>query len=420
MYLIRLTILIPVILISAACSSGPRRAESISGRGEPIVTVTAPRYDETTAVSPRLIHVRDIHGSGIPYEPPFWHVEDLASDPDGTIYIADRGHAHVLKLDAEGRYLGTIGQKGPGPFEFTDAHTMYNMKVCWIDSPGLVAAADPYYKVLLFRKNGEVLSDRITGYYRLIWLMAAVPNGIVIHTNEDPPFTIYDLQSNRTGALGRYLSAEDAGWRSVSRALAGSEISAYPDGGVRVSNNLRPNMLSVAADTLLVHDLNLRNGYRAWNLNTGEVAWQLNLETGDFEPPTFVRYTTGSVGELASWSRRGPPQIYERTYVTSMDYLDGLLFITLSLRGDGTRTGPDRKRAFNPFTMGDDIGFRDWPQRAALEIISLEPDLIAHLPFENKGYFNATIAPGPLLIISFRDPEPHLTVYRIEGLPEME
>ena len=62
---------------------------------------------------------------------------------------------------------------------------------------------------------------------------------------------------------------------------------------------------------------------------------------------------------------------------------------------------------------------RDWPVRGVLEVISMEPDLIAHLSFDvQETFVAATVVPGPMLVLAFEEPTPRLSVYRIEGLPD--
>ena len=412
-------VLIGICLVSG-CTKPERREEFLSNRDERNVVIQSPRFTENTVPVPRLIYLYDIDCTEFPFEPPIWHIEDLTSDASGTIYIADRGHAHVVMTDIQGRYIGSIGQKGPGPFEFTDANPIYGMQVRWIDDPGILAAYDFRRKILLFQKDGSYLTERITEDIQKIRHIAAIPSGIVTHLREDPPFVLFNLKGNRIRSLGRFLEPDDTPWRALARCVARSKISEYPGGGIRVDNIRRPHLIAVASDTLLIHDLHISNGYRAWNLNTGDVEWQLNLEILDYEPPTLVKYSTSSTGAFSSWSRFAPPHVYERSWVMSIHYLHPYIYAAVSLRGDGTRSKPDRKVVMNPSTESEELGAQEWSTRGVLEVISQEPDLIAHLTFDAPAVFSATIVPGPYLVLAFNEPSPYLSIFRIEGLPDSQ
>ncbi len=412
--------LVVAVCMIAGCAESERREVHITNNGERHVAVQSPQLSETTATAPRLIHIRDIDGSNFPHTPPIWHIEDITSDPSGTIYIADRGHAHVVMTDIHGNYIGSLGQKGPGPFEFTNAAPIYGMQVRWINEPGIIAAYDFRRKILLFKKDGSFLTDRITDDIQKIRHIAAIPGGLVTHIQEESPFLIFDLKGNRLRSFGRFLEPVDTSWKKVARYISRQKISEYPNGGIRIDNIRRPNLIAVAADTLLIHDLHISNGYRAWNLNSGDVDWQLDLKISDYEPPTLVKYSTSSTGSFSSWSRLAPPHVYERSWVMSIHYQAPYICAVVSLRGDGIRNEPDRKVVTSPSTESEEIGAQEWPTRGVLEVISLEPDLVAHLSFDAPAVFSATVIHGPYLVIAVNEPNPHLSVYRIEGVPDWQ
>lgn len=49
---------------------------------------------------------------------------DVIRDSAGNIYVLDASNAHVQKLDAEGKFLKTIGRRGQGPGEFQSPTSM--------------------------------------------------------------------------------------------------------------------------------------------------------------------------------------------------------------------------------------------------------------------------------------------------------
>lgn len=49
---------------------------------------------------------------------------DVIRDSAGNIYVLDASNAHVQKLDAEGKFLKTIGRRGQGPGEFQSSFSM--------------------------------------------------------------------------------------------------------------------------------------------------------------------------------------------------------------------------------------------------------------------------------------------------------
>jgi len=49
----------------------------------------------------------------------FANIGDVVDTPDGYLYVADRGSQRVIKLDADGAVLGSVGSRGGGPGEFS-------------------------------------------------------------------------------------------------------------------------------------------------------------------------------------------------------------------------------------------------------------------------------------------------------------
>jgi 6-bladed beta-propeller len=49
---------------------------------------------------------------------------DVIRDTSGNIYVLDIGNTQIQKLDAEGKFLKTIGRRGQGPGEFQSPSSM--------------------------------------------------------------------------------------------------------------------------------------------------------------------------------------------------------------------------------------------------------------------------------------------------------
>lgn len=79
--------------------------------------------------------------------------DDLAFASNGDIYVADAGNGRILRLDAQGRFLGQWGLKGDGEGEFASAHGI------GIDAMDRIYVADRgNHRVQVFSKDGEFLS----------------------------------------------------------------------------------------------------------------------------------------------------------------------------------------------------------------------------------------------------------------------
>ncbi len=398
------------LLLFTGCSRSPRRESFLSPLGEKQVIVRAPRSD---AGDIRLVHLRDIRGEDFPFDPPIWRVGDLTSDESGRLYLADWGHNHIVVMDGAGHYLGRIGRKGPGPFEFRDTSISPD-GIAWIPAADVIVATEPD-RMLLFHPDGEPLVDERKPFNA--YGLAATRDRFIRLDLDPRPFTLCTPDGLIESRFGRPFGPEDALW-----PLTQDELRALPqqvDFGWRgiglVHYALVPTHIAVLDDTLLVHENNYRNSYRGWNLRTWTVAWEIRLAYQDYEPPTFYTYTTSALTEMIRWDEGGEPIEATRTFALDLVARDGFWFAATMFYGRTHRREPDRATATNPYTVHDELYSR-WEIHCALEIMTPEPDLLAHVYLEEEQPLFFEVTRSHLLVVAVNDPLPHLTVYRIEGL----
>ena len=136
----------------------------------------------------------------------FTRRDDMAFDGHGNLYVVDGEAGHILKLDAAGRLVTTIGRPGEGPGEF---EALYGV-VVWRD--GSLAANDGGRDVFhLFDADGA--------FQRMVRWSAAT--GIT-----DTNVTRTMRPGPRPGVI--YAQGKDAGLRAVfaaMEALAGNKDS---------------------------------------------------------------------------------------------------------------------------------------------------------------------------------------------------
>jgi len=410
-----------VALTTIGCSPVAPRYEVLSEADGRHVVVRAPRMSMEGPAAPRLIPLGKIDGSTFPFDPPIWKIGGISSDGQGHLFLGDRGHGHIVVTDVEGRYLGRIGGKGPGPFEFQPV-TILDLKPVWIPSLDRLAVVDGIWKIVFFQPDGTPVTERVTdpGLVRRMMDLAPLADGFAAIVRSDPPLRLFDLVRGTDRSIGRLLDEGDSRWPKVAEAVAAEQIEERA-GTAFVGNARLPINIGTAGDTLVVHDFGLytlRHGYRAWDVRSGEMAWQIDLETGDYEPPTTYNYTTRGENEMMSWGTE-VPEVQPHSFVETIQGLDGLIYVVSCLRGDGSRTEPDHRLMRDPQAVldQDGLGLQEMPYRGAVEVLTGEPDLLAHLPFPLDGPLTqAWVMEGPVVIVALVDPVPHLQLYRIEGL----
>lgn len=131
--------------------------------------------------------------------------------PDGSIFVAEghvanyKGQPHILKFDANGKFIKQWGSSGTGPGQFGIPHCLA------MDSAGRLYVGDrDSNRIQVFTQNGKYLSQ-FTQFSR--------PSGIVIDRND----TIYvtDSESKNKDGYGHH-----PGWKR------GVRIGSLKDGAV--------------------------------------------------------------------------------------------------------------------------------------------------------------------------------------------
>ncbi len=402
-----------LLLMSSACTGQPRWQEATDSGGRRLITIKSPLL--TGDATPDLQLVSVFTGENLPYEPPLWMVHDISTDADGFLYISDAGHGHIIVLDASGNVVSTIGRRGPGPFEFNN--TMSPIGSVWVSKPRLLVASD-VLRLVVFNREGDPCPS---GWKQeFVTSMTSSSTDIILSITQEHPFVPRSpLGEVRGDAFGRPLGPGDTIWEEVSEAIARIPDVREPDGRRRLPPSKLPDVIACWGDSLLVHDLVYRDGYRAWNRYTGEEVWEVHLDTGAYEPPTLYRYSTTVSSPFSSWSRSDPPRIHQNSQVIAIVVRDDQLFAFTRLTGDGKRHRPDHGRVANAWTAGQELD-ESKPIRLGIDIISSELDLIAHLelPMETDSYFSADVLPGPIVVVSTDEPRPTIRYYRITGLPQ--
>ncbi len=399
-----------IILLLVACTSSSRREEHITDSGTRIIEVQAPVLEDED--TPRLVHIRDIYGEQFPFDPPIVNLGEVVADEEGRLFIADRGRGHVIVCDLTGRFLGIIGQEGPGPFEFFESGR-HPSDLAWNLHHQALAVQD-LYKIVFFHADGEPFPERIQRGGA--WGIETLGDHFICLQPATNIFEVYSIEGEFLRGYGKVLETESAGWKSVEKYIQRLQDVTLPNGSTLPAFEKLPGTFGVAGDSIVVHGQQYRNGYRAWNHNTGQIEWDLLLETEDYEPPTLYKFRTSGSGAFISWSRFGRPDLVQRSSVRRIVGRDGLIFSVLYMTGDGTRKKPDRLMIENPSTRYQELR-EGIPFRGAIDILSPEPDLIAHIGFNIEAGFYAEVAPGPILVLAMSSMVPHLKLFRIEGLP---
>ena len=160
----------------------------------------------------------------------FTRRDDMAFDGNGNLYVVDGEADHIVKVDAEGRLVMTIGRPGEGPGEFK---SLYNVLV-WPD--GGIAANDGGRDVFhLFDADGNfqrmVRWRAVTGTMSLDFNSARAMRpgprpGIIYAQGTERSLTqMYSALAERIGAE----SGEQADERTIEAlSLAGDLVTSEP------------------------------------------------------------------------------------------------------------------------------------------------------------------------------------------------
>ncbi len=148
---------------------------------------------------------------------------DVAFAPNGDVYVSDGyGNSRVAKFDRSGKFLHAWGSKGEGEGQFNLPHAVR------VDSKGHVYVADRENKrVQVFDAGGKFLRSAARG---------VAPYGLFI-TADDTLF-VADGVSHRVLKLapdGRELASWGGGGREPGKFLLPHAVCVGPDGSVYVA-----------------------------------------------------------------------------------------------------------------------------------------------------------------------------------------
>ena len=128
----------------------------------------------------------------------FGKPQDIAFMPDGSVLIADGlTNARIVKLDRNGKFVGTIGSRGTGPGQFGNLHAVD------VDREGRIYAADRSGKrIQVFDKNGKFLASwpniRFPNHVFVSDAPAGQPQDVWVADNMTAEVLKYDTAGNRT------------------------------------------------------------------------------------------------------------------------------------------------------------------------------------------------------------------------------
>lgn len=134
------------------------------------------------------------------FQRPFNHPTAIAKAPDGEFYVTDGyGNSHVHRFDSNGHHLGSWGEPGCGPGQFSTPHGVI------IDARDRVLVADRENdRIQLFDREGKYLGEW-GGVYRPMDL-AIDTEGRVLVSDQVPRLTLHNLDGCRIGACRPILN----------------------------------------------------------------------------------------------------------------------------------------------------------------------------------------------------------------------
>ena len=162
-----------VVHVSAQVPDDPGQVPGDSGQ----VPGDHPQALDDPARVPDALRATPIPGR------PFVDARAMGIDPLGNLYVADAGRDVVIRMDAEGRILTTIGGPGSGEGEFDDPGAVdptnglvlyvadtgngriqaFSRSHAWLGSIPLVRAGEESSARVVYRRRDEEPSDYATG-----------------------------------------------------------------------------------------------------------------------------------------------------------------------------------------------------------------------------------------------------------------
>ena len=118
---------------------------------------------------------------------PFNSPADVATSSNGDIYIADGyGNSIVHRFSADGKHIGSWGERGSGPGQFTTPHGI------WADRNDRIYVADrENNRVQIFSPEGDYYTEWGDLYHPMDIFIDAKDRVFV--TDQTPRFSVFDL-----------------------------------------------------------------------------------------------------------------------------------------------------------------------------------------------------------------------------------
>ncbi len=150
-------------------------------------------------------------------ELPFNHPTDVAFAADGEIYVSDGyGNARVHRFAPDGRHLGSWGEPGRGPAQFSTPHAV------WVDNRDRVLVADRENdRIQVFDREGRFLTmwDDV---YRPMDIFET-PEGVLV-SDQVPRVTLFDHDGQVAGRCRPVLNGAHGIWGSPDGSIYCAEM----------------------------------------------------------------------------------------------------------------------------------------------------------------------------------------------------
>ena len=94
----------------------------------------------------------------------FWHIDEICSDNENNMYIADSGWNKIFRFSSEGKYLFSFGEEGQGPGEFLASPRRSPLKVHFGNNSYVYISDQANQKISVFSKEGGLESQLFISY----------------------------------------------------------------------------------------------------------------------------------------------------------------------------------------------------------------------------------------------------------------
>ena len=85
-------------------------------------TVGGPKYSDPLFRYEKILTLKEDPAKPESY---LFNPGSISMDPDGLIYVTDRGNQRIAVFNSDGEYLRSFGREGEGPGEFLSMRLLY-------------------------------------------------------------------------------------------------------------------------------------------------------------------------------------------------------------------------------------------------------------------------------------------------------